>query len=158
MFSPGLVAKPNRQMKSVPRATAGDELAAAHPAHVLAHGESRGDGDHPRMHDGVLVDVVEVERVRHGGVHLSGVRRGDPVAPPQDAALRGAPPLEHQIPHLGHAGFARPAQGDPEEVEHLVLGDLHDFWRQILIPDVPEVGDKRLCGVGSGIEGGWRLS
>ena len=38
-------------------------------------------------------------------------------------ALRGAAPLQHQVPHLGHAGLARPAQRDAEEVEHLVLGD-----------------------------------
>ena len=107
----------------------GDELAAAHPAHVLAHGQGGGDGDHPRVHDGVLVDVVEVEGMGHGGVHLGGVRRRQLVAPAQDAALRGAAPLQHQVPHLAHSGLHGTAQSDPEEVEHLVLGRLHHFRR-----------------------------
>ena len=122
-----VLARPGRQAQAADEVGAqrdgGDELPAAHPAHVLAHRQGRGDGDHPRVHDGVLVDVVEVEGVGHGGVHLGGVRRRELVAPAQDAALRGAAPLQHQVPHLGHPGFARPAQGDAEEVEHLVLGD-----------------------------------
>ena len=83
-----------------------DELLAAHPAHVLTHGKRGRDGHHTRVHDGVLVDVVEVQRVGHGGVHLGRVGRRQPVSETKDRALRSATPLQHQVPHLGHAGLA----------------------------------------------------
>ncbi len=130
-----------------------DELTAAHAPHVLGHGQRRGDGDHSRMHDGVFVDVVEIERVRHGGVHLRGVGRGHPVAPAKDACSAGPRPTPTPDPASRPRRLRRSAQGHPEEVQHLVLGYLDHLWGKVLVPDALEVLDEQLRGVGSRVIG-----
>ena len=143
-------------MKSVPTATAAMNSRPLTPPTYSLIAERRGDRDHPRMHDGVLVDVVKVEGVGHGGVDLRRVRRREPVAEAQYPALRSPAPFQHQISHLADPGFTGPAERDTEEVEHLVLGDADHLGGQVLVPDAVEIGDEQLSSVGMRVLGaGW---
>ena len=66
------------------------------------------------MHDRRLVNVIVVEGVHHGGIHVSRVRSRNLKRRAHDAALFFASPFQDELSQLLWAGLIEATDGSPQ--------------------------------------------
>ena len=106
MLSPGRVASPQRQMKSVPRATAAMKSEPLSPPTYSAMASAVGMATTPGCM--MASSCTSSKSSEWAMVALSCAAFGTGNLSPylKTRALRGPAPLQHQVPQFGDRGFA----------------------------------------------------